>query len=373
MGTNGNTACVVSSNATCLSLTFSSGYTNTITINNLTQISISGNFTDNTAHGWTVTGSGALTINAASTITSGGKTFPGAVTFSGANTKTLSGDWTITGTLTCQTGNTVINSNILNIGGSLTFPTVTISGTTKLVMNGTGTITSGGAPGLANSMDINTSGTITIATNFNYGSGTLKYVSGTIVGGAAPGLSIASSCTLDLAGVTWPLVTFPVTGVTVALSSLLRATTLSFTTSGTATITFAGSFGWTCNTFSSTNSGFTTVSLLNTNIYTIIDSFTAVSAIPLSSASNKPLFTSDDATLRAALILLNDSSTCNVTANFTRINAGGGRPINSFNGIITDCINVSTFSNVLFKPTTSFDRGSKRFGLTNKNKSVIYQ
>jgi hypothetical protein len=334
---------------------------------------VAGNFTDNTAHSWSALGTGSLQISAVSTITSNGKTFPGPVIFANANTKTLSGDWTITGSFQVN-ANTVLNGNILTIGGGVNTVSGTLSGTTKLVLNGTGTIlTSVSGTGISNNIDINTSGTITIGTNFQYSTGTLKYVSGTIVGGSAPGLNIQVSCTLDLAGVTWPLITFAVTGVTVTLNSLLTATTLSFTTTSTATITFAGAFGWTCTTLSSTNPAFTTITLVNGNTYTITDTFTCVSAIAVSSASNKPLFTSNDGTLRANLILLNASSTCNVVANFTRINAAGGRPINAFNGIITDSINVASYSNVLFNPITTLNRGFRRFGLWDVNRRVTYQ
>ena len=56
-------------------------------------------------------------------------------------------------------------------------------------------------------------------------------------------------------------------------------------------------------------------------------------------------FTSDDGTIKAKL-KLNQGATCNVLANFTRIDASGGRSINSFNGIITNCININSFNDL---------------------------
>jgi hypothetical protein len=57
------------------------------------------------------------------------------------------------------------------------------------------------------------------------------------------------------------------------------------------------------------------------------------------------LFTSDDAVITAKLTL-SQGATCNVLANFTRIDASGGRNINSFNGVITSCVGVYSFTDV---------------------------
>src|ERR1041385_2611957 len=55
-GANGNDACVVAANVTILSLTFTTGYTNTVTINTTFTLTIAGNFTDRTNHTWVVSG-----------------------------------------------------------------------------------------------------------------------------------------------------------------------------------------------------------------------------------------------------------------------------------------------------------------------------
>jgi hypothetical protein len=137
LGAAGNGASVVSANITVLSLTFAAGYTNTVTINTAVVLTIAGSFTDVTNHSWTVSGTGSMTISAASTITSGGKTFPGPVSFSGSNTKTLVGNWTISGTLTAATSTTTINktaSEVLSCAG-LTV-TGTVAGSISITLTG---------------------------------------------------------------------------------------------------------------------------------------------------------------------------------------------------------------------------------------------
>lgn len=170
-GGTGNSASTMSATTTILSITFTAGYTQTITFSNNQVLTVAGNFTDNTAHSWTMGNAGCgLTISATSTITSGGKTFPSFVTFTGTNTKTLSGDWTITGTLTIS-GTTTLNwttNEKLNVGGSLTMTGgYNCSGTAKIVLNGTGTWATFSSNSLSNSLDINTAGTVTNCLNVN--------------------------------------------------------------------------------------------------------------------------------------------------------------------------------------------------------------
>lgn len=366
VGTNANTASVVSAGQNIISLTFTSGYTNTITINTGVVLQTNaGNFTDNTAHSWVVNGTGSLVLIGACTINSGGKTFPGPVQFSTASTKTLSVDWTITGTLT-NSSTTVLNGNILTIGGGLTTSAALLSGTTKLVFNGTGTLVTGGAPGVTNNIDINTAGTITMGNPFNFATGTLRLVAvGTLV--SANGLTVAGTCTLDIAGATWALVTFSVTG-TITVSSLITATVITINT-GVA-VTFAGTFGFTTDTLNINSAANNTQTFVNSVTYTINTALTANRA----SFANPVTVTSNDGTLRANIILLNASSTCNVVwISFTRINAAGGRPIVTSNGTVTDSINVASYTTVNFNPITTLNRGFRRYGLWDVNRRVIYQ
>lgn len=363
VGTHGNEASIVSAGQSVLSLTFTSGFTQSVTINTGVSLTIAGNFTDNTAHSWVVSGTGAMTISAASSINSGGKTFPGPVTFSGANTKTLvTNSWTITGTLTVAS-NTVLNFT--------TAETLTAAGlTASATLSGTSTfILSGGTWSGASVVSINLTfaGSSTVSGSVAYNTGTMTYASGTITTTSST-LTIAAATTLSTSGISWNNITYSgAGGSTLTINSLLTATgTLLLSNSS---VIFGGTSGFTVGTFSCTQTGAGTITLLNNVTYTITTSFSAFTT----RTGSILLFTSDHATNKAILILLNASTTCNVLASFTRIDAGGGRPIITFNGTITTCINVISQSNVLYKPPTSFDRAGRRYIVSNKNKAVIYQ
>ncbi len=334
-GASANSASTVSANITVLSLTFTSGYTQTVTINTGVTLTIAGNFTDNTAHGWTVSGTGAMAISAASTITSGGKTFPGPVTFSTASTKTLSGDWTITGLLTCVTAvTTTINktaSEVLSCGGWNVIGTV--AGTANITItggtwSGTGTNTLSGTITFAGSSTF--SGIVHInGCTLTYGSGTITTTSST--------LQIDGSCTLNTAGVIWNSVTVQNTA-TITNNSLLTATG-TLTLQNGANPTFTGTTGWTVATFTDLHISSGSMTLKNGNTYTVTTAFNEAQ----SRTGSIVTITSDDPTLKA-ILTINYGTPCNVIANFTRIDASAGRTIWSFNGTITSCLNINSFT-----------------------------
>jgi hypothetical protein len=326
-GASGNTASVVAANVTILSLSFTTGYTNTVTINTAVTLTIAGNFTDNTNHSWTVNGTGAMAISAASTISSGGKTFPGPVSFSGANTKTLNGNWTISGALTVSTAATVINattSETLSCVG-LTMSAATSAGTAKIILTGG---TWSGTNALTNDLDLQ--GTISIPGSVVFSTKTLTYISGTVTVGGT--LSLGASCTLNTNGVSWATIQ-PLTTITITINSLLKATT--FTMLAGVSITFAGTAAWSVGTFSSATANAMTVTLVNGLEYIITTSLSAFN----SRTGSILLFTSDHATNQANLTL-NNGASCNCLASFTRINANNGRAIWTFNGTLTTCNNI---------------------------------
>lgn len=359
LGGAGNGASIISATITVLSLTFTSGYTNTVTLNAVPTIA--GNFTDNTAHSWA--GSSGITISAASTITSGGKTFPNGVTFSGTNTKTLSGDWTISGTLT-SSGTTVINSGILNIGGGFTNNSGACSGTTLLNFNGTGTWA--GSQLLSNSVTINTASTITLSSlGISYSTGTITYISGTIVN-TSNVLTLNGSATLNTNGMNWNSITISITS-TITINSLLSVTGTLTINAGQA-ITFAGTAGFTVSTFTVSTADVRTHTLANGLSYTVTTAFNCF----LSRNGSIVLFTSDHATLRPTVIL-NQGAICNVLASFTRIDASNGRSILSFNGTITDSPNIFAYTDIKYLPVWGFPRLNRRKTLSNLNKVVVYE
>jgi hypothetical protein len=340
-GTFGNTNCTITATAAALTVVFTSGYTATLTINSNITWTVSGAFTDNTAHSYSFLGTqnlGQLTVNAASTITSGGKTFPGNVTFSGSNTKVLSGDWTITGTLTCSTTTTTINktaAEVLSCGG------ITVTGTTTGTINIT--ITAGtwsGAGANTISGNFNIAGNVTVSGSVLYSTGTLKYTSGSVTTTSST-VTIGAATTVDTNGISWNNITYSgAGGSTLTINSL-------FTVTGTlllsnAAVVLGGTAGFTVGTFSCTQTSAQTITLVHAVTYTITTSFSAFTTRNGSIIT----FTSDDGTVKA-IITLNNGATCNVLASFTRVDASAGRAIYTFNGTVTTCNNIFSFTDAL--------------------------
>lgn len=359
-GTHGNEASTITASQSVLSLTFTSGYTALVTINAL--LTIAGNFTDNTAHTWA--GSNAMTISAASTITSGGKIFPLNVNFTGSNTKTLVGDWTIQGVLTCSTATTTINktaSETLTCSGGITFTGAT-AGNINLTISG------GTWQGTANNT---MTGTITLTGTFTV-SGAVHINGCTLVNSSASATTTSSTLTVDGAstlntnGISWNNITFSAS-LTVTISSLLTATGTMTISNGIALI-FSGTAGWTVGTLTANHLSAATTTLVHNLTYTITTAFNCFA----SRTGSIALFTSDDGTTKA-ILTLNNGATCNVLAAFTRIDASGGRPILSFNGTITTCFNIVAQTDVQIPPPKDSRKLGRRNPIYNRSKTVVYQ
>lgn len=358
VGANGNDASTIAAIQSVLSLTFAAGYTNTVTVS--AALTIAGNFTDRTNHTWA--GSSGMTISAASTITSNGKTWPNAVTFTGANTKTLSGDWTVTGLLTISAA-TTFNTATINVAGGFNHGTAAIIGTTTINLTG-GTWT--GASGSSTvSNPITIAGNVTLSANVGLGSGaTVTYTSGTVTTTSST-LLINASCTLNTAGISWNNISIVSTS-TVTNNSLLTATGTFQVNSGAA-LTMAGTTGWTVATFSELNVSSRTHTFANTLTYTFTTSFSSFKG-----GQGVVIFTSDHASNLVKFIMPWDC-VCNTNASFTRVDATGGRPFVVFNPTLTTCTNFVSQTNVL-TPSPNFNR---RFGRGyieyNRAKTVVYQ
>lgn len=130
-------------------------------------------------------------------------------------------------------------------------------------------------------------------------------------------------------------------GKTSLILTLNDTLTVSGTMTLSVTMSFAGTSGWTCAMLTVAAITATTLTLKNSVTYTITGTLNCYSA-PISTI----LFTSDDAVLKANLTLV-QGVTCRCIANFTRINSSGGRPIRSFNGVITSCLNISAFNDLI--------------------------
>jgi hypothetical protein len=328
VGANGNINSIISATITVLSYTVTSGYTATMTFNAI--LTISTNITLSTPY--TLVGGSGISTTGNGTITSNGKIWDRTFSFANTITKTLVGNFRITGlfsyannafiTFNRTTTEEVIVSNL--------FPTTAsmgIFGTAILRIVGGNIDITNGTLGGTTILDGNIVFTVAIVNN------SLTYQSGNITGTRF--LKINGAVTLNTNGMSF--ITVDVGSSPVTLNSTLTVTgtmTLTFVT------TFSGTSGFIVDTLSKVGAsgGSPILTLQNGVTYIINNSF-----ITRNTQNSNNAITSNDATLRANLILTN-GATCNVGGNFTRINATGGRTINTWNGTVTNCLNVRNFT-----------------------------
>lgn len=221
----------------CRRITFAA-YTNTITFNqNLTATPDTGSTGVILGASMIFAGSSTFVItgpaSGTTSITSNGKTVSVPVTFSGNSTTiTLNDNWTISGLVTFSSGNMVMNSNSLNCSGSFTHAAGNNSGTTVVTATGTGTWNRTGGE-LRTSFTINTAGTITFGSAWNYSTGTLTYTAGTVVTTGNTLTIGGANTTFNCASITWNDVAWNPLSSTITLSA-------NFNVSGNCTINHSG-------------------------------------------------------------------------------------------------------------------------------------
>lgn len=223
--------CTINTSArTCTSIDCTN-YTNTLTFSQ--TLTVSGNVTLGAGMG--IAGTGQLIVNATSTLTSNGKTWPNTLQLTAsAGVFTLADDWTVAA-LTIGNLQLTMNGHNMNVNGNLTAPTTTtnfVTGTTVINLAGTGTWS--GAGQVRNTMNINTPGTITVSGAVRYNTGTLTYVSGTVVTTGSTLTVDTVSTTLNTNGINWNNFTCQ-SAITITNNSLLTCN--GTVTLGTSTIT----------------------------------------------------------------------------------------------------------------------------------------
>lgn len=336
-GANGNTNCLTTG-GDCLTFTRSSGYTAEIRVPVLSNFSIRGNITISNDTGFTITSntSGAIQHFNSATIKMGGKVVD-AIWRWQSGTKTLEGsnlevNGVISNSLSCTINKTTDEYVIANGGyGAGGF---TVSGNADIYIKG-GNLQA--SFGIANNVYLS-GGTITLD-NFRKDGNTFKYFSGTIRTLTNTSQRANTTGTIFDTSTNVNYNNFFVTnGVTVRLDSQLNVTG-STTIEGSAI--FSGSSGFITPRLSATTVSSATIGFNTGNTYSITDAFFANT----SRVGSILTFSSISVTNRANIVLTN-GATCNVLANFTRIDASGGRTINTFNGVVTDSINVRSFTDI---------------------------
>jgi hypothetical protein len=236
--------------------------------------------------------------------------------------------------LSLSVGTTILNKTttetLTATGGLSTF--ATLNGNVDVIL--TGGTWNGVASVGCNSLTI--AGNVTII-NAYIGTTTLTYSSGTVTHSGT--LNCFGNPTINTAGITWNNISIT-SGGTCTITSLLTA-------SGTLNVlqsvsTFAGTAGFTCGTLTTTNlTTANTITLQAGITYTVTSALTSNT----SRVGSIQTFASSSPTIKA-ILTLNPGATCNVLSNFTRIDSSAGRIIRSFNGTITDCLNIVVFNDL---------------------------
>lgn len=268
------------------------------------------------------------------------------ISFAGGTTNlssslNVSGLTTIAGTTTLNTASVASPSASLICGGGIT-TTSTIAGNAKVVLAGgswTGNSLFSGRL-LQNNTDI--SGSIIINGNsVAYGGvagNVLRWVSGSVTT-AGSNFRLEGSCILDTDPIIWSTISCTASDSTLILSSSLIADVFVTNNNIVFTNSAANRAGFNFGTFTTGQTVTRTCTLQANTTYIIRNAFSLITQ-PISSNFT---FTSNSGTDRAILILLPGAS-CNLNSSFTRIDASRGRPINTFNGTVTNCVNVNRFN-----------------------------
>jgi hypothetical protein len=187
---NSGNCTLASSTRTAKSINFT-GYTNTITFD--VGLDVYGSVT--LSSGMTIAGVGTLSLYATGSLTSNGKLWQNLLVFRGTSqTYTLIDNWTVGSLQGLASTAATINGNTINVNGDLTITgTAIYSGTTNIVLSGTGTYSQNSTGQLRNNLTIST-GTITISGNVYYNTGTLTYLSGIVKANTAT-LNVALATT----------------------------------------------------------------------------------------------------------------------------------------------------------------------------------
>jgi hypothetical protein len=343
VGVNGNINNIVSANITVRSVTFSAGYTANANIANNALLTIAGNFTDNIAHTWTVGNTvSRLVISATSTITTNGRSFPGSVLFLNTNTKTIVGNFTILGGLFVNdilagqttTINRTTTEEIICNGLNSGFNS-NIQGTITLRITGGAIVFQGGGNNFT-FPNILFDGNISSATgNLQFGGSLLRWVSGTFPVSTLS-LRVLGTTTLETSPIIFNGFDMNVNSI-ITLNTTLNVSGTFAPGSSAGSFPFIGVAGFDIGTFTPSVTTAAPLILRNGNTYIIRNITGGIgSAAPIQS---------DSATLRANIILP-QGGTCNTRVNFTRIDATGGRTINTWSGVVTDCVNVRRYTDL---------------------------
>lgn len=317
----------------------SSSFKNNLIINTSGTLTISGSVGFETgtltymAGAVTTTGS-TLSLILGCTLNTGGMSWNSITMFN--PTVTITSDLNLNGTLTISNTTVTING-LFNINTKSLTMTTASSGTASIVLNGTGTWSGSGAIG--NNLTINSGGIVTISGSVNFGASgkTLTYTAGTVVTTGST-LNNNTACTLNTAGISWNNFTANIQGTITNNSLLTISGTLTYASTAVG-VTFGGTAGWICGTFTCTVANIQ-------HAFTVGNTYTITSAFTITAATNAARITlvSSSAGTKVRFIL-SLGATQNVGfVNATDLDSNAGQTIYSFNGVITTTFNWQTLT-----------------------------
>jgi len=339
-----------------------SAYTNTFTLNSTRTITLSSATTISFGASTTFAGTGTIALSSGSQTISSATTsrIPNLTQPSG--TKTLTNNLYITNFTFGTTGSPQLTGSGFDVfvdgNLSVNFGAVLNSGV-DLILDGTGTITVNGIScGGTARFIINTSGTITWTNLYFLDGNRFDYISGTLVNPFIRWDTQSSgTLTLNTSGITYDYIVTTALGngstQTIALSEDLNVDTfiiasdrgtsaelLTFTSTGRLNVT--DKMILQCNTATSAGT-----LRLNTTGAHYIDKLFA-----LSGSLAKYVFRSGTNGTKATLQLGDKSNSPIFYVNFTDINASSGQEVRTYDGVVSNCDNVVSYSTTIF-PTSS--------------------
>ena len=321
--------------AVCASLDCT-GYTDTLTINTGTSITVSGSITLGAGMGTSSDGLGSMTCIATGTLTSNAIVVPWGFAFGGSSqTYTLADNWSTTSTLAPAgpgaTTQATLNGNTFSAAGNVNMAgTANALGTTLINITG-GQWKTTGSGILNNSVTI--AGNVTVVGTVLWGGSgkVLTYSSGTVTTTGST-LSVQSNCTLNTAGIVWDGAFLGQTGAyTMTLNSL-------FTCTGTMQIgdhngTWTGTAGFTVGRLFLTGSG-DTISLKQGNTYTITNAFALTGG-----SGSHIILTSSDGTNKVLFVLQPGASQSVSFVDAVRLDSSSAEGIYTSGGLLTTSFN----------------------------------
>lgn len=315
--------------------------TNSFTINTAGTLTLSGTIFFNTGTftwvaGTVVTTGSNFTMGSSTTLNTNGTSINfNTITFNGTSAVlTLTTDCYCASFTMGANSKTINGANLYN-AGSLAAPgnSGNVQGTSTIILNGTGTISSAGSSYIGLNVTINTAGTITLS-SFAYGFGTFKYTAGTIINTGSTVTISQNPTTFDTGGMSFNNLTFSIFVTYTLLSTLNVAGILRIVGASTQ----QGSFGFVCGTLTMGTGQLTLPASITNTITTNMNSL--VSTL----AARASIVCSTSAGAKAILILSFGATQDNGYLSATDIDSSGGASVWTYKGVLTREINWNQLS-----------------------------